>query len=71
MPTASPPRSSIYRTTERAVGGDLRTFLEAQRDGEASFEAIAQRLQDLNVLVSRETIRAWCQRLGIEAKAAS
>lgn len=59
----------MYRTTERIIG-DVPAFLAERRTAGRSYNRIAQDLQDLNVIVSFETIRAWCLQLGIEAPAA-
>ena len=64
MPNAAPPQSAIYRTAERAVG-DLPTWLAAQRSQGVSFNGIASKLQDKNIIVSYETVRSWCQRLQV------
>jgi transposase-like protein len=54
---------------ERAVGGDLPTFLAGQRAEGASYSAIASVLQEHNILLTYETVRRWCQYLGVEVKA--
>jgi transposase-like protein len=65
MSTTSPPKSSIYRTAERAVG-NLPEYLATQRENGLSYGAISSALQDKNVLVTAETVRSWAIRLGIE-----
>lgn len=69
MDIANPPRSSIYRTAEVRVGGNMAEWLQAQRDGGTSFQYIAGKLAQKGIIVSHETVRAWCTRLGILAPA--
>lgn len=67
MPTLSPPRSSIYRTAELAVGGDLKKYLAGARRKGKTFADISCDLRDLKVLVTYEGVRGWCNRLSIPA----
>lgn len=66
MPTASKPRSAIFRTAELAVGGDLRTHLRVARRNGKTFADIATDFREVGVVVTYEAVRVWCQRLGVK-----
>lgn len=71
MESNAPPRSPIYRTSENLVGGDLRTWLKARRDAGTSFDLIAGDLRDVGVIVTSQTVRDWCGKLGIATERAA
>ena len=56
-------QSGAFRSAERAVGGDLATWLLDKRDEGESYQALAWQLRDLGVIVTPETVRNWCGRL--------
>lgn len=65
MSSPSKPRSSIFRTAELAVGGDLTKYLRAARRKGKTFAQISAELRDQNVIVTYEGVRSWCQRLEV------
>ena len=69
MHSATPPQSAIYRTAERAVGGDLPAFLADHRKNGTSYNRIASLLQDRGVMVTYQTVANWVKRLRIDEAA--
>lgn len=63
--------TNLYRTVERAVGGDLSAFLRDRRARGDSWETIAKELwADHGVEVTGAGLRKWGQKLdGEEATA--
>jgi hypothetical protein len=48
------------------IMGDVPAFLEEKRSEGVSYARISSMLQDHDVIVGYETIRIWCQQLGID-----
>jgi hypothetical protein len=58
----------MFPLIDRALGGDLEARLREWRSTTppTSFERIAHELRAEDVVVSSETVRRWCNDLGIE-----
>jgi hypothetical protein len=65
MPPHPPNRSAIYRTVALAVGGDVYAWLSERRQRGDSFEDIAVELRGRGIVLTGETVRTWCSRLGV------
>lgn len=61
-------RRAMFPLIDRALGGDLESRLREWRSTTppTSFERIAHELRAEDVVVSSETVRRWCNDLGIE-----
>lgn len=61
-------RRAMFPLIDRALGGDLESRLREWRSTTppTSFERIAHELRSEDVAVSSETVRRWCNDLGIE-----
>lgn len=57
----------LFPLVDMALGGTLFHELETRRP-EDSFEDIAAWLRTEDVIVSSETVRRWCNDLGIEKR---
>jgi hypothetical protein len=62
------PRT-IFPIVDKALGGKLEARLRKWRPS-VSFDEIANRLRSEGIDVNGETIRRWCDDLGIPKKAA-
>jgi transposase-like protein len=60
---------STFGLVNLAVGGHLKLDLARWRKNGESYDAIAFRLRDDGIEVSRSTVHRWCQQLGIEKAA--
>ena len=60
-------RTKTFDLHDRAHGGDLEQRLRAWRAEGETFDAIAWKLKDQGIDVSRSTVHRWCHELGIEA----
>ena len=60
------PNSPAWRRASEAVT-DLPEWLYRQRQGGSSYQFMAGTLAQSGVMVTHETLRAWCHRLGVEA----
>lgn len=61
--------ASTFDLADKALGGQLEESLSAWRADGLTIDRIAQRLQGDGIDVSRETVRRWLQKLGIEEAA--
>jgi hypothetical protein len=64
-----PPNA--YDWANERLDGGLPEFLAEQLAAGASHEDIAFALRDHDITVSRETVRRWCNTLGLVKAAAS
>lgn len=60
-------RSTVRELTDRLLDGGLDAWLAEQRDAGHSFTEIAYRLRaDHEIIVTGETVRTWCNDLGVK-----
>lgn len=66
-------RTPLLRAlVDRAVPGGLNDFLKSRRDAGDSYATIARALHsDHDIAVTAETVRVWCNDLGICAEPAT
>lgn len=57
--------ASNFDLADRVLDGKLAEHLREQRDAGATLDEMAQHFAAMGVKVSRETLRRWCERLGI------
>lgn len=62
---------TLFEWTDERLEGQLAEFLAERVEAGASHEEIAFALRERGVTVSRETVRRWCNDLGLEKAAAS
>jgi transposase-like protein len=60
---------SSFDLVNRATGGHLKANLARWRKNGESYDAIAFRLRDDGIVISRSTVHRWCRQLGIESEA--
>lgn len=65
------PQGTIYPLADKALDGSLATVLRDGRAEGRSYYDLRDQLRALGVPVSHETVRRWCQDLGIEKAEAS
>lgn len=59
--------TNLWRTAERAIGGDLAVFLAERRTRGDSWETITRELwADYGVSVTATGVRKWGQKLGMD-----
>lgn len=61
--------ASTFDLANIALGGQLEGSLSEWRAEGMTIDRIAQRLQSDGIDVSRETVRRWLQKLGIDEAA--
>lgn len=65
-------RNDTFPLIDRLVPGGLKEFLSTARGEGESCESIAYTLRhDHDIVVSTETVRKWCHRVGAERTEAS
>lgn len=67
MPFVARGRQPLLPLVDRLLKGKLAPTLQGWRDEGLSFAAMARRLEDdHDVIVTDETVRRWCDELGVE-----
>lgn len=57
-------KTATYRLIETGLDSDLESFVKAQRENGASWDAIAREIYDrTRVAVTKETLRNWFAEL--------
>lgn len=67
MTTVTQPQGTIYPLADKALDGQLAARLRDGRAEGLSYYELRDELRKQGIAVSHETVRRWCQELGIEA----